>query len=90
MLMFFCTEARSRRSKVRGPEHLVLIKILLLWVLETQWKKDTVGKHLRKTEHSGNTEQALVGEGVLHCKEGLELNQINEVSASREYRLAMG
>lgn len=90
MFMFLCTGARSRRSKIREPEYLVLIKISIQWVLETQWKKDTVGKHLRKTEHSGKTEQALVGEGVLHRKEGLELNQINEVSANREYGLAMG
>lgn len=46
--------------------------------LETQWRKDTVGKC--NTKHLGKAEWALTGEEVWHCKNGLALNQINKLT----------
>lgn len=52
--------------------------IITMAALATQWKKDTVGKH--NTKYSGKAEQTLAGKEVWHCKDVLELNQINKLT----------
>lgn len=77
--MFLCTGAGSLRNKTGEPECLVFNKnIDTIDALETQWRKDTVGKC--NTKHLGKAEWALTGEEVWHCKNGLALNQINKLT----------